>query len=232
MGTSQTTIYDSILIASVVLGIIILYFLVSMIRQQRINITLRKKNILQEISGLEKERARIASDLHDELGPLLSSVKMRINGFDLKLPDELEELEKTNGYIDTIIRRMRDISFDLMPVTLVKQGLVKALSEYVGFLAKESKIHFTFTQNVAYEIDEDKSVNIYRIVQEAVHNAIKYSQATEIAVEVNTREGKLLLGISDNGIGFDHKRKLSESKGIGLRSIINRVHIAGGRLFV
>ena len=96
MDTPETTIYDAIVIACIVMGVIIVYFFISVIRQQRENLALRKKNILSEISGLEKERARIASDLHDELGPLLSAVKMKINSFELTDPEDQLQLEKTN----------------------------------------------------------------------------------------------------------------------------------------
>ncbi len=232
MGTTQTTIYDYILIASVILGIIIVYFFISVIRQQRINMALRRKFALQEISALEKERARIAADLHDELGPLLSAVKMKINSFELRDPSDQQELEKINGHIDEVIRRMREISFDLLPVTLLKKGLVKALAEYVHFIEKEKNVHFRFTHHISDGPDEDKSVNLYRIVQEVVHNALKYSGATQITIDLKTQEEKLWLSLSDNGTGFDYKKALTGSTGIGLRSIINRAQIAGGRLSV
>ncbi len=157
MGKTQATIYDYILIASIILGAILVYFFVSVIRQYRINMALRRKNTLQEISGLEKDRARIAADLHDDLGPLLSVVKMRINNFELQNEQEKAELVKANAHIDDIIRRMREISFDLMPVTLLKKGLVKALSQYVLFLEKEKDIRVTFTHDLAENPGEDKS---------------------------------------------------------------------------
>ena len=229
MGTTQTTIYDYILIASIILGIILVYFFISIISQQRINMSLRRRNTLQEISGLEKERARIAADLHDEMGPLLSAVKMKINSFDLQDPRERVELEKTNGHIDDIIRRMREISFDLMPGTLLKKGLVKALTEYALFIEKERNLKVHFTHRVESVLEQDKSVNLYRIVQEVVHNSVRHSGASEITIDLTTREDKLILYLSDNGCGFDHKQALTAGKGIGLRSIINRAQIAGGR---
>ena len=232
MGTPQTTIYDSVLIASIVLGFIILYFFISVIRQQWLNLNLRKKNILSEISGLEKERARIASDPHDELGPLLSVVKMRINSFELTDPEDRIQLEKTNHHIDDVIQRMREISFDLMPNSLLKKGLAIALDEYIHFLKKETNIRFTFINELDAPIDEDKSVNIYRIIQEIIHNAIKHSNATEIMIGLKMNKNKIWLVVSDNGKGFDYKKELAENAGIGLGSIHNRAQIAGGKMFV
>jgi signal transduction histidine kinase len=232
MGTPQTTIYSSVLIASIVLGLLIVYFFISVIRQLRINLELRKKNILNEISGLEKERSRIASDLHDELGPLLSAVKMKINSFDLADSGDYPELEKTNDHIDIVIKRMREISFDLMPSSLLKKGLRTALNEYFSFLKKEYTIHFIFINEADSSINENKAVNIYRIVQEVIHNSIKHSKATEILTEIKIVANKISLAMSDNGTGFNYKEMLGQDSGIGLNSINNRVEIAGGRMSV
>src|SRR5690349_11901489 len=100
MDAYQTTIYTAVLIAASIIGIIIVYFAISSVRQQRHIQTLHKQNTMAEINTLEKERARMASDLHDELGPLLSSVKMRMNCLDLESPDDQTQLEKINEYVD------------------------------------------------------------------------------------------------------------------------------------
>ncbi|MGH2566364.1 MAG: sensor histidine kinase, partial [Ginsengibacter sp.] len=225
-------IYDSVLIASVVLGIIIIYFFISVIRQQRINLKLRKKSILSEITGLEKERARIAADLHDELGPLLSAVKMRINSFELPEQDDKEQLEKTNHHIDDVIKRMREISFDLMPNSLLKRGLAIALTEYFNFLGKENSTRFIFINEADFIIGENKSVNIYRIVQEVIHNSLKHAYPTEIKIELKMNNNKILLTVTDNGKGFDYKKALTENTGIGLSSINNRSQMIGAKMFV
>jgi two-component system, NarL family, sensor kinase len=232
MGAPETTIYEAVVIACLVMGVIIVYFFISVIRHQRENLALRKKSILSEISGLEKERARIASDLHDELGPLLSAVKMKINSFELSGQEDRQQLEKTNIHIDDVLKRMREISFDLIPNTLLKKGLVTALVEYVDFLNSENNIQFTFLNETDCLIHGDKSVNIYRIVQEVTHNAVKHARATEIRIELRNKNNKIHLAVSDNGIGFDYKKALAENAGIGLNSLSNRTQIAGGRMFL
>lgn len=232
MDATETKIYYAIVAACVATGTIILYFFVSVIRHQRENLAFRKKSMLREIAGLEKERARIASDLHDELGPLLSTVKMRINSFELTDPDDLPELEKTNGHIDTVLKRMREISFNLMPNILLRKGLVQALNEYMGFLDQESEVTFTFVAPDNCVINEDKAVNIYRIVQELVYNAVKHSGASEISVELRNKNNKIHLKVSDNGKGFDYTKKLAERSGIGLGSLSNRTALTGGKMFM
>jgi signal transduction histidine kinase len=232
MDTTETKIYYAVVAACVATGIIILYFFISVIRHQRENLAFRKKSMLREITGLEKERARIASDLHDELGPLLSTARMRINSFVLTEPNDLVQLEKTNGHIDTVLKRMREISFNLMPNILLRKGLVQALSEYMGYLDEESEVAFIFVAPDNCSIDEDKAVNIYRIVQELVYNAVKHSGASEISVELRNKNNKIHLKVSDNGKGFDYTKKLAERSGIGLGSLSHRTAITGGKMFM
>ena len=110
MDAQETGFYTAILIVCGVVGVIIIYFIASIIRQQRRTVRLYKQSLLTEITTLEKERSRMASDLHDEVGPMLSAIKLRIASFDINEEDE-EYLEKTNQQIDIVIKRMREISF-------------------------------------------------------------------------------------------------------------------------
>jgi signal transduction histidine kinase len=115
MDAHETSIFSAVLITSIVLGVVLMYFIVTIVRHQRRNIRLYKSKILAEITTLEKERARIASDLHDELGPILSAVKFKINSLDIHNDEDQNLLDKSNKNIDEIIRRMRD----LLPNTLL-----------------------------------------------------------------------------------------------------------------
>ena len=96
MHTEEANYYTAVTVAAVVLGIIIIYFIITMIRHQRRNMSLYKAKINAEISTLENERKRIVSDLHDELGPLLSAVKLRINQLDIDNNDDKEVVEFAN----------------------------------------------------------------------------------------------------------------------------------------
>ena len=96
MHTEEASYYTAVTVAAVVLGIIIIYFIITMIRHQRRNMSLYKAKINAEISTLENERKRIVSDLHDELGPLLSAVKLRINQLDIDNNDDKEVVEFAN----------------------------------------------------------------------------------------------------------------------------------------
>lgn len=232
MDAQATRIYTAIVIASIVLGVIIVYFIISIIRQQQRNLQLHKLNILAEITALEKERARIASDLHDEMGPMLSAVKLMINSFYLSEADDQVQLKKTNEHIDNMIARLREISFDLMPNTLIRKGLIMALKEYVDYINIDNKIKIHFNTTDPIELSEQKAINIYRIVQEILLNSLKHSKATELTLSLTEKHNKIILSSLDNGIGFDHTKELKENIGFGLRNIVSRTEIMEGELFL
>src|SRR5690349_24197323 len=115
MGPHEKEFYQSLLIVVAVVGIILLYFIITIIRYQRRSLRLHKEKIQAEIDTLEKERRRIASDLHDELGALLAAVKLQINSLDTNEPGDQQVIQSSSQHIDTIIGKLREISNNLMP---------------------------------------------------------------------------------------------------------------------
>ena len=105
MDAQQTKIYTAIIIAALVIGSILIYFIVSLIQQQRKNSRLFKEKIKAEITTLENERSRVSADLHDELGPLLFSVKFKLSGLETTAEDH-DAVEAATAYIDDIIQRI------------------------------------------------------------------------------------------------------------------------------
>jgi len=232
MDAYQTTIYNAVLIAASIIGAIIVYFAISAVRQQRRIQQLHKQNTMAEINTLERERARMASDLHDELGPLLSSVKMRMNCIDLESPEDQAQLEKINEYVDTIMKRMREISNDLMPSVLMRKGLIAGIQESIPKVGLPSGLEIKFQHTDVADIKQEKAIHLYRIVQEIMHNTIKHAKASKLNIQLSEKNGKLVLVSRDNGVGFDHTKLLNESSGIGLRSLLSRTEIMNGEMFV
>jgi len=183
MDAKEASFYTAILIVCAVVGVIIMYFIVSIIRQQRRTVRLYKQSLLTEITTLEKERSRMASDLHDEVGPLLSAIKLRIGSLDISNEEDEEEVKKTEKQIDNLIKRMREISFDLMPTSLTRKGLAAALGEFIEYCSKSSllKIRFQFTE---IRLTQPQAINLYRIVQEIIHNTMKHAEASELIIEL------------------------------------------------
>ena len=132
MSETNATILKIVLFSSILIAIFVGYFIWSFVKQQRRVLRWQKARIKAEIEMLENERKRIATDLHDEIGPMLSAVKLQINHFEPIEESELAALEKSSTQIDHIIQRFRDISYNLLPNTLVRKGLVRASEEFVN----------------------------------------------------------------------------------------------------
>lgn len=231
MDTQTTTIYTAIVITSITLGIIILFFVLSIIRQQRRNIALQKQNILAEISAMESERARIAADLHDDLGPVLSAIKFQVDNTTAVDATNQEQLSKASRYMDGMIQRMREIANNLMPSALLRKGLSTAIEEFTSNIAQASTLKIRYTYKSIPDIPQEKSINIYRIIQEVVHNCVKHAKATELQIHIEPKQKHLSVLCRDNGVGFD-KRLFVESEGIGLRSLKRRTELLGGTVDV
>ena len=232
MDAKETSLYTAILMVSIIIATIIIFFIISLIRQQRKNIGLYRQSVLAEITAMEKERARIAADLHDELGPMLSAIKLKIGSFELTDEDDKREAEKTSDHIDTLMKRMREISYDLIPNTLIRKGLVVALKQFSDFINEGDGLKINFEASGSINADQQKSIHIYRIAQEVINNTIRHSGAKLLNINLKQENGTLFLSTIDNGVGFDHNTAAKGEGGIGLRNILNRTEIIGGQMFV
>jgi signal transduction histidine kinase len=232
MDAKETSLYAAILIVSIIVATIIIFFIISIVRQQRKNVALYRQNVLAEITAMEKERARIAADLHDELGPMLSAIKLKIGSFELTDEDDKREAEKTDGHIDVLMKRLREISYDLIPNTLIRKGLVTALRQFTDFINEGDGLKINFKAADHINPDQQKSIHIYRIAQGVINNTIRHSGAKLLNIKLKQENSTLFLSTADDGIGFDHQAAAKGEGGIGLRNILNRTEIIGGQMFI
>lgn len=228
MDPSEKELYNSLLIVVGVVGIILLYFIITIIRYQRRSLRLHKEKIQAEIDTLEKERKRIASDLHDELGPLLSAVKLQINSLDITEPGDQQVIDTSSSHIDTIITKLREISNNLMPNTLMRKGLKRAIEEFIVNSQQASGLQIKFVCPQELALDKQKEINIYRIIQELLHNTIKHARATYLIIQITVENNSLLLMTADDGKGFDYFAKAKDNPGLGLRNLQSRAEVMGG----
>lgn len=180
----------------------------------------------------ERERKRIAADLHDSIGQQLSGIKFMINSImeNGLFKGKAELLEQMNTDVYRIIEELRQICFDLMPGTLEKFGLVKTLEEHFHKLRKvNSKIEFKFIfQKQFPRLRREMEVSIYRIVQEFVNNSLKYAQCRTIEVDIMADKGFLSLSLKDDGKGI--VRVARKRRGMGMGNIESRVTAFKGTL--
>ncbi|MGY5847114.1 ATP-binding protein [Salegentibacter sp. HM20] len=241
---SGQKIWISIVAAVTALGLLLLYlFSVQRARnrelslekdQQKANEKIYKLLLKQQIKleeGRQEERARISRELHDGvLGKLfgtrmnfglLKEKSVPLNGEQDKLLEELQNIEE----------EIRDISHNLISqVGSENRNFQNLVKELVAQIRKHSpiKIKLHFSDSLSWDsIDEEAQINLYRILQEALHNIIKHSKATKARVCFLTEDENLLLKIEDNGRGFDSTKKF---KGIGLRNMKTRIEKIDGNL--
>jgi signal transduction histidine kinase len=225
----ETRIFYITILFSAIITIIVVYFFVSIIRHHRRYIRLQRERILTEITIQENERKRIATDLHDSLGPLLSAVKLNINSIDIQ-PHDKDLLDRAGRSIDEIISSMRQISYDLLPNTLERKGLVEAIRDFIRHINYKQSVKIEMYVVKEIHIPKDKEIHTFRMVQEIIHNTIKHANARNMQIGLSEEGGHLLLLTKDDGKGFDIEKEKRNSSGLGLKSLESRCEILNARL--
>ncbi len=188
------------------------------------------------LKGEEQERTRLAKDLHDGLGGMLSGIKhsfASIKGNMVMSADNTKTFERSLDMVDNSIKEMRRVAHNMMPEALVKFGLNTALIDYCGDINDSGvlKIDYKGIGIDKDEIDQTKAITIYRIIQELTNNTIKHAHAKTAIVQVINNENKINITVEDDGQGFD-KTILKTAKGIGWSNIYNRVEFLKGKIEV
>jgi len=233
MDPNETKIYTTILLGAILLAVLLVFFISTIVRHQRKNALLYEQQIKVEINTLESERKRIATDLHDELGPILSSIKLQINNLNTNDEDDHKIIDNTSKYIDEILVKVRETSNDLMPNVLIRKGLEVAIKQFAENINRTNALKITTEiRTGGSRILPEKEIHLYRIVQEAFNNAMKHSGCSEMKIRMAALAGRLELIISDNGKGFNYQSMSKNSLGFGLKSIVSRVDILDGELYL
>jgi two-component system NarL family sensor kinase len=206
------------------------------IQQQRI-VELQKDHELLVVNSLlkgqEDERGRLARDLHDGLGGLLSGVKFSMHHMKDNLivtTENMAVFERSLDLIDTSIAELRRIAHNMMPEGLVSYGLDEALKQYCSSINTNGMLQVTYQSvGLADRMPDAVEITSYRIIQELLNNILKHAVATEAMVQVIRDEGRLNIVVEDNGRGFDPD-SLDEKKGAGWINIKARVDYLKGQL--
>jgi PAS domain S-box-containing protein len=158
---------------------------------------------------LEKDRRDVAMMLHDEIGQILASIKMDLEGLETQLEGSpaLERLTKAKDKTLEILRIIRNISSELRPTPLETLGLIPSVRSLVEKTEEYASFHVRFyTKGISDRLGSEKEIALYRIVQEALTNAAKHSGADEVFVNLIRRDAEIVLTVEDNGKGFDYDR--------------------------
>jgi signal transduction histidine kinase len=176
------------------------------------------------IEGEEKERTRIAKDLHDGIVQDLTAIKLKLQG----RGEKNEFLNEVSAEIDRAAKEVRDISYQMMPVALKEYGLARSLEDLLQKMLNQKEIRFEFeTVGLEERLSEKIEVCLYRITQELLNNVVKHSTANFVSVVISKQNNFVSLIFEDNGKGFDQDQI---KKGIGMTSLSSRLDIVNGNL--
>ena len=185
------------------------------------------------VTTQDQERKRIAQDIHDSLGSVLSAAKLKLSSLqeieNTFSPDQYEKYKASLGLLDEASTELRNISHNIMPATLSKLGLVAALQSLIDKITAHASIQINFTTHgFENRLEENTEISIYRILLELINNIVKHAAAQKVTIQLIQYPHYINLMIEDDGKGFNFNKALEEKKGIGLGNILSRVEYMNG----
>jgi two-component system, NarL family, sensor kinase len=207
------------------------------LQQQRINELETEKQLTATeavLKGEEQERTRLAKDLHDGLGGMLSGIKysfQTMKGNLVMTPENHQAFERSMDMLDSSIKEMRRVAHNMMPEALVKFGLDTALKDFCNDINQSGALQVNY-QSIGMEnqsIEQTSAIAIYRIVQELINNTMKHAAAKTAIVQVSKTNGEISITVEDDGKGFN-PLILQSAKGIGWSNIQSRIEYLKGKL--
>ncbi len=228
------------IIIGLILSLLLLGALVILIRsrarknqaiaKQEMEIQLREAQIEAGISSQEKERTRFAKDLHDGFGQMISILNLNLQSLERNPESRHAVFEESSKVLEEMYQELKGICFNLMPQTLINNGLAPAIQEFAARINITGKVTVeTDFFGLDARLTEVQEISLYRITQEWVNNVLKYSDADRINIQITKDEEEMTLMVEDNGMGFDLEL-LKSGKGNGWRNMNSRANLIKGEL--
>lgn len=237
MGQTQLILFIAIAAIIFIVFVLGLLFLLAQFRKRKI-IHEKEKEVLtlqSLLQGQEIERERMARDLHDGLGGILSGIKLNLSsmkGNVIISEKDVNLFTKSIDQLDNAIAEMRRVAHNMMPEALLKFGLTEAIQDYCDGINESNMVKLKFTNlGIAPPLEKSVEVILYRIIQELTNNAIKHANPKNILIQLSKNESILNLTVEDDGKGFDTKQ-LANSKGTGLKNVQSRVDYLKGNFAI
>lgn len=198
-------------------------------KQKEEEVRLSKMIIHKLIEAQESEHKRLAQELHDGVGQSLYTISVALEAIESfvqnpKLQNYIDEVRKE---LASVMSDVKDYSYHLRPQSLDQLGLLAAIQGLILKIEKNNpSITTSFSSNIDYRLPATVEINLYRVVQEAIHNITKYAMAKTISIELTDYQHKIEMIIKDNGIGFDIE--VASKSGLGLKHMEERINQLGG----
>ncbi len=191
------------------------------------------KQLKAMMDGEEKERSRIAAELHDGISGLLSAATINLNNLSHEQTGVTgnANFQKTTLLIREISKEVRKTAHNLMPDSLLQNDFAQVIQLHCDYLAQDKSLHIEYRHFGDFEVlNEDYKLSVYRIIQELLQNIIKHAQAHVAVVQMHMEDALLSITVEDDGIGYDKNN--TKNAGMGLHNIENRVKHMNGRLSI
>lgn len=206
-------------------------YLWAVIRDLRERKSLENEVFSAMISAEENERERYAKELHDGLGPLLSTSMIYTHTIIEEKDMQLIQDYASRAYeiLEDATKTVKDISNNLSPIILKEYGMVQAVRSFIEKAGHATQIKFTIKDELKTRLPETIEFTIYRTLVELINNSLKYSKAKELSISfLPLHQDGIFIQYQDNGQGFDYEKAIADKKGFGLFNLKNRIHKIGG----
>lgn len=222
MDTQTKGHYLTLIAALAFVTLLLALFIVATVKQLRNRLAAYRYQLIREVALIDRERSRVAADLHDELGSGLSAVGLLLRQANDALPSPI--LDKSLAQLQTQQQKLREIAYNLSPRILETHGLPMALKDLCEEIRAAGKIHVKESGlEYADRTDKASSIHLYRVVREILVNAIKHSKCTVILFAITREPSQLVIDIRDNGKGFNTDAEEKQASGMGLQNIRSRI---------
>jgi two-component system NarL family sensor kinase len=232
MPPIQTELHYSFFAALIVLTVIFCVFTFSLFHHVKKKRRQMKSKNYQDENNMEAEKNRIAKDLHDDLGSLLTGLNLSFKTLaERDLSNAL--FRSSSDQLGSSILRLREISLNLLPRELETQGLHASIESFAERMSISGRIRVNFTNTCRMDsFDKQKAMLLFRVIQEITTNAVKHSGASVIDIGIARRNDHLVLEIRDNGCGFDYETAYKKKNSSGLKNIQSRLELLNAILVV
>ena len=202
-------------------------------KQKEEEVRLSKQMIQMLIEAKENEHKRLAQELHDGVGQSLYSISVALQAIESFVDDERLQsyIEEVRDELDQVMNDVKAYAYQLRPQSLDRLGLIATIRGMISTLEKNNpQLTIDFSTNMEEALPASVKINLYRVIQEAMHNIIKYANAHNVYIQLLYSEDHLYLRIEDDGIGFDTKNALTW--GLGLKHMEERIDQLGGSFHI
>jgi two-component system sensor histidine kinase DegS len=206
----------------------------ALLQKQKINTLLKEQELLSidaMIEGQEKERQRVANELHDDLGSLMVTIKLHFDN--VKAPKKDPSLESARALLEKAYQKIRGMAYQKNSGVMSDQGLLQAVKNMAEIISKTNAIEIVVEEyGLGERIENSLELNVFRIIQELVANIIKHAEATKASIHFTKHKDNLNIIVEDNGQGFDRFNLDKSETGLGLHNIEKKIEHLEGNFIV